>query len=47
MINGRVAPLKSLIYVATQINPLRPKGHYSGFVIKFIIKFLTHACLVL
>ena len=29
------------------INPLTPKSHYSGFVIKFIIKIITHACLVL
>ena len=29
------------------VNPLTPKGHYSGFVIKFIIKIITRACLVL
>ena len=29
------------------LNPLTLKSHYSGFVIKFIIKVITHACLVL
>ena len=28
-------------------NPLTPKSHYSGFVIKFILKIITRACLVL
>ena len=29
------------------IKPLMPKCHYSGFVIKFIIKIITRVCLVL
>ena len=29
------------------VSPLTPKGHYSRFVIKFIIKIITRACLVL
>ena len=33
--------------IMATVNPLTPKSHYSGFVIKFIIKIITRACLVL
>ena len=29
------------------VNPYKLKSHYSGFVIKFIIKIITHTCLAL
>ena len=45
-----IEPIKLIIMqfgASSSFNPLSPKSHYSGFVIKFIINIKSCACLVL